>query len=143
MNATVPLVILGFGAATGIAFLSEVSPPGPPAPAAASPEVPRSPSRQVPGRPAHANPGGDEACSHCGGEGAEGTVTPSANYPLATCVVSGEELVKMGPPVAVVHGGVEVQLCCAACIEEFQQAPDRYTALVSRARAGSTPEGTR
>ena len=143
MNATVPLAILGFGAATGIALLVERAPPRRPALPAPISEVRRSPSRQVPGRPAQANPEGDEACSHCGGEGTEGTVPASADYPLATCVVSGEALGGMGAPVAVVHGGVEVQLCCAGCIREFQKAPDRYAALVPRAKAGVNPEGAR
>ncbi|MCK6480181.1 MAG: hypothetical protein HUU06_00915 [Planctomycetaceae bacterium] len=143
MNATVPLVILGFGAATGIALLVELAPPGRPGQQAATREVPRGPAKRASVAPARTPSGGDEGCSHCDGEGADGTVPASANYPLATCVVSGEKLGKMGPPVAVVHGGVEVQLCCAGCIKEFRKAPDRYAALVARAKPGGATEGTR
>ncbi len=143
MNATVPLVILGFGAATGIALLSEWYPPKHPLPSAPSAEVRRSSSMQVPGRPAQSAPGGEEACSHCGGEESGGTVPASSSYPLATCVVSGEMLGRMGTPVAVVHGDVEVQLCCSGCIEEFRKAPDRYAALVSSAVGGAAPGSIR
>ncbi|HEX8339817.1 MAG TPA: hypothetical protein VF624_02810 [Tepidisphaeraceae bacterium] len=37
------------------------------------------------------------------------------NYPLKTCVVSGEELGSMGKPVDVIHNNRLVRLCCAGC----------------------------
>ena len=59
---------------------------------------------------------------------------PSAGYPLKTCVVSGEELGGMGPPVAVSYDGTEVQFCCADCIGKFTADPEKYVALVRAAK---------
>jgi hypothetical protein len=142
MNATRPLVVFGFGAAMGIALMVELAPPRRHEPPVATRESRCSPPRQVPGGPEKAAPG-EEGCSHCGGAGAESTVPPSANYPLEACVVSGEKLGMMGPPVVVVDGDVEVQLCCGGCIVEFQKESDRYVALMSRAKTGATPGDTR
>lgn len=69
-----------------------------------------------------------------------GVVAPSDEYPLATCVVSGEPLRPSGSPVrrmdgpmAVVYDGTELQFCCSACIAEFRQEPSRYVARVRSA----------
>jgi hypothetical protein len=42
----------------------------------------------------------------------------------------------MGDPVVIVHEGVEVRLCCAACRKEFDRDPAKYAARVASARAG-------
>lgn len=68
--------------------------------------------------------------------------TPSANYPLRTCVVSGAPLgptpapihQRMDGPLSVTYDGTEIQLCCSACIREFRADPEKYVALVRAAR---------
>jgi len=62
-------------------------------------------------------------------------ITPSADYPLRTCVVSGEELGGMGDVAAYRYDGTEVQFCCAGCVEEFEKSPDEFVAKV-RSAAG-------
>jgi YHS domain-containing protein len=54
--------------------------------------------------------------------------TPSADYPLKTCVVSGKELGAMGKPVAYTYDGVEVQFCCSSCVDDFEADPAKYLA---------------
>lgn len=58
----------------------------------------------------------------------------STEYPLTTCVVSGEELGSMGEPVVVEHGGTKVKLCCDQCIDKFNSDPAKYTKMVTDAR---------
>ena len=60
--------------------------------------------------------------------------TPSANYPLKTCVVSGEDLGAMGERIAYTYEGTEVQFCCADCIDEFRKDPQTYLAKVRAAK---------
>jgi hypothetical protein len=55
------------------------------------------------------------------------------NYPLHTCVVSGDKLGEMGKPVKVTHDGTEVQLCCKACIKDFNKDPAKYVKIVKDA----------
>ena len=60
------------------------------------------------------------------------------DYPLAECVVSGEDLDAMGGPVAVVHrptNGV-VKLCCGTCEVAFNADPQPYLAKLREAREG-------
>lgn len=68
-------------------------------------------------------------------------IVPSRNYPLKACVVSWEPLRPFGSvprpmdgPVAVVYDGTEVQLCCSACLDDFNRDPAKYVALVRDAR---------
>lgn len=56
------------------------------------------------------------------------------DYPLTTCVVSGEDLGSMGTPVEVTHEGTTVKLCCKSCIKEFNASPDKFVAKVKNAR---------
>ena len=49
-------------------------------------------------------------------------------YPLITCVVSGEKLGSMGDPVIIEHNGTEVRFCCKKCIKKFKSDPATYLA---------------
>ncbi len=55
-------------------------------------------------------------------------------YPLATCVVSGEELGSMGDPVILDYEGQEVRLCCKGCVKKFHADPEQYLAILAEAR---------
>jgi len=57
----------------------------------------------------------------------------SAPYPMQTCVVSGERLGSMGQPVAMVHEGRQVKLCCANCEPRFTADPDSYLRAIDQA----------
>lgn len=60
---------------------------------------------------------------------AEDAVTmmePSKDYPLKTCVVSGEDLDGMGGPIAFMYDGTEVQICCKGCMKKFLADPAKY-----------------
>ena len=70
-----------------------------------------------------------------GGAGDLKKVTPSADYPLTTCVVSGEPLDAMGEALAYEYKGQEVQFCCEGCLDDFKASPDEYLAKVKEARA--------
>ena len=61
-------------------------------------------------------------------------ISPSADYPLKTCVVSGETLGEMGDPLAFEYDGTEVQFCCAGCIKEFRKDPATYLGKVRSAK---------
>lgn len=65
------------------------------------------------------------------------------NYPLDTCVVSGEKLGSMGEPVDVVVGNRLVRLCCAGCEDQVRAEPDKYIekldAAVVKAQADTYP----
>ncbi len=61
-------------------------------------------------------------------------VTPSADYPLDTCIVSGEELGgDMGDVIAYEVGGQEIQLCCEGCVDEFKESPEKFLAKIKAA----------
>lgn len=47
-------------------------------------------------------------------------------YPLTTCVVSGEKLGEMGPPVVINYQGTEVRFCCNGCVKKFNADPAKY-----------------
>ncbi|HXX92130.1 MAG TPA: hypothetical protein VEN81_00760 [Planctomycetota bacterium] len=47
-------------------------------------------------------------------------------YPLKTCLVSGEELGKMGEPVRIVYEGQEIKFCCKSCEPDFRKDPAKY-----------------
>lgn len=59
--------------------------------------------------------------------------TPSATYPLKTCVVSGEELADTR--VAYKWGDTEVQFCCPDCVKDFEKEPDKYLEKIRAATA--------
>lgn len=54
-------------------------------------------------------------------------IAPSANYPLTSCVVSGDKLDAMGERMAFEYQGREVQFCCDGCIDEFLEDPAKFT----------------
>lgn len=58
-------------------------------------------------------------------------VAASANYPLKTCVVSGEELPAVGDRVAYTCDGTEVQFCCPDCVATFEKNPAPYLAKIA------------
>ena len=61
-------------------------------------------------------------------------IEPSADYPLQTCVVSGEALDgSMGETIAYEFEGQEVQFCCEVCLDEFQESPAEFVAKVKAA----------
>ena len=56
-----------------------------------------------------------------------------SEYPLKTCVVSGDELGEMGDPVIYQHNGREVRFCCKDCIEDFNKDPEKYLKMLDDA----------
>jgi len=54
-----------------------------------------------------------------------------AEYPLKTCVVSGQSLGEMGEPIEFVYkqeGKPDrlVRLCCKACVKTFRKDPQKF-----------------
>ncbi len=63
----------------------------------------------------------------------------SKNYPLGTCVVSGEKFGgAMGEAVNVVIAGRLVKLCCAACKQDLEQNPAKFLGMVNAARQSAS-----
>ena len=64
-----------------------------------------------------------------------------ADYPMRTCVVSGEGLGgKMGGPVDFIYtqeGKPDrlVRLCCRSCVRDFKRSPQRFLAKLDAAAA--------
>jgi hypothetical protein len=61
-------------------------------------------------------------------------ITPSKDYPVMTCVVSGEPLKSMGDPIAIEYQGREVQFCCEECVDEFLANPGPALAKIDAAK---------
>ena len=59
---------------------------------------------------------------------------PSKDYPLKTCVVSGDALGSMGDPVAILYQGREVQFCCEGCIDDFLADPKPHLSKLDAAK---------
>lgn len=62
------------------------------------------------------------------------------NYPLKTCVVSGEALGSMGDYVNYVHKEAGkpdriVRFCCDGCIDDFKKEPARFLKKIDDAAA--------
>ncbi|MEZ6004054.1 MAG: hypothetical protein R3F33_07690 [Planctomycetota bacterium] len=53
-------------------------------------------------------------------------------YPLATCLVTGNDLGSMGDPYVFVYKGQEIKLCCEPCVDEFQADPDAFLAKLPK-----------
>ncbi len=51
---------------------------------------------------------------------------PEAQYPVASCVVSGQDLGSMGEPYAHEIEGRKVYLCCAGCVNRLEREPEKY-----------------
>jgi hypothetical protein len=54
-------------------------------------------------------------------------------YPLKTCVVSGEELGKMGEPFRFTYKGQEIKLCCKGCEKDFNKEPEKFLQKIAGA----------
>ena len=69
-------------------------------------------------------------------------------YPLTTCVVSGEALGEMGPPVDYIHkeeGKPDrlVKFCCKMCVPSFKKNPAKYLATLDAATAGKSADAAK
>ena len=60
-----------------------------------------------------------------------------ADYPLTTCVVSGEKLGEMGKPHTFIYEGREVKLCCKSCLKDFNKEPAKFVKKVEAAEKPS------
>jgi YHS domain-containing protein len=58
--------------------------------------------------------------------GADKKSDKKSEYPLTTCVVSGEKLGEMGKPYVIKYKGREVHLCCESCEKDFKKDPTKY-----------------
>jgi YHS domain-containing protein len=62
-----------------------------------------------------------------GGEaGGRPNAQAADDYPLGTCVVSGDKLGEEGPPVVYEYEGRTVKFCCKKCIKDFNADPAKY-----------------
>ena len=60
------------------------------------------------------------------------------DYPMMTCVVSGESLTEMGKPVEYVHQEAgkpdrKIMLCCERCIPDVKADPAKYLKKIDEA----------
>jgi len=67
---------------------------------------------------------------------------PVTTYPLKTCVVSGDELGEMGPPIDYVYkqdGKPDrtVKFCCKMCVPKFKKDPAKYLEKLDAAEAAA------
>lgn len=66
----------------------------------------------------------------------------AADYPLNTCVVSGEDLGSMGDAYDYIHK-VEgqpdrlVRMCCEGCVKKFKKDPAKYLARIDAAKTNA------
>jgi hypothetical protein len=63
-----------------------------------------------------------------------------ADYPLTTCIVSGDDLDEMGHPYNYVYredGKADrtVRFCCKDCVKDFKKDPQKYLSALDRAEA--------
>jgi YHS domain-containing protein len=56
------------------------------------------------------------------------------SYPLTLCVVTGQKLDKMGQPINYVYKNRLVRFCCKGCIKKFEKTPEKYLAMIDKAR---------
>ena len=61
------------------------------------------------------------------------------NYPLTTCVVSGEKLGEMGKPYNYIYKNRLVEFCCGNCVETFDKDPEKYLKMIDDAQANLKP----
>jgi hypothetical protein len=67
-------------------------------------------------------------------DAAAAAVDPNAKpYPLKACLVSGEELGKMGEPFRLVYKGQEIKLCCKGCEKDFNKEPEKFLQKIAAA----------
>lgn len=79
-------------------------------------------------------PAGHEHAGHAAHEtnGAAATKPGVKPYPLKVCLVSGEELGKMGKIPSLVHNGQEIKFCCEDCIKDFNADPAKFVAKLGK-----------
>lgn len=53
-------------------------------------------------------------------------------YPLAKCLVSGNDLDSMGGPITKVYDGQEIKFCCKPCIKKFEANQAKYLAKLPK-----------
>ena len=46
--------------------------------------------------------------------------------PAEKCIVSGELLGEMGPPIEYVYQGKTLKFCCKSCVPKFEKEPEKY-----------------
>ena len=54
------------------------------------------------------------------------------DYPVETCVVSGQKLGSMGEPIEYVAGNRLVRLCCKGCVKPFEKDPRKYLSKLEK-----------
>lgn len=65
------------------------------------------------------------------------------DYPLDTCVVSGDKLGgDMGDPIDYVVGNQLIRLCCKSCIKEVAKDPVKYVQMIDEGQGGGAAEGS-
>jgi YHS domain-containing protein len=64
---------------------------------------------------------------------AEKAAAAKEDYPLTTCVVSGEKLGEMGDPYVLQYEGKTVKFCCKDCVKKFKKDPAKYLAKIEEA----------
>ena len=79
---------------------------------------------------AHSQGSSDSATTQ---RSSESSAKPSDDYPLATCVVSGEPIDAMGGAIVIQHEGREVRFCCKSCVTQFNEDPSKYLAILDQA----------
>jgi len=85
----------------------------------------------------HGSPGHSEKSAAPSTEKGAAPQEPAGKaYPLKTCVVSGEELGKMGEPKRIVYEGQEIKFCCPDCEKEFRKEPAKFLKKIEEARKG-------
>ena len=57
----------------------------------------------------------------------------AGDYPLKTCVVSGEKLGEMGKPYIFNYQGTEVRLCCDGFRAKFDKNPAKFLEKITAA----------
>ena len=68
----------------------------------------------------------NHACS-CGGSCGQMIVAPEpVEINNTVCPVSGQPIGSMGEGVKYTYEGKTYQLCCAGCIDQFKENPEKY-----------------
>ncbi len=68
------------------------------------------------------------SCTEAEKPAAASAAKATGDYPLTTCVVSGEELGGMGEPVVYDYQGTTVKFCCQSCVPKFEKDPAPFLA---------------
>ncbi len=53
-------------------------------------------------------------------------------YPLATCLVTDNDLGSMGDEQHIVYQGREIKFCCKPCVGKFMKNPQKYLAKLGQ-----------